>query len=52
LQFNGAELLRDKGKVTTEIARVFAESEFEQYRHIQDRLYKNDFDKLLEEGQK
>lgn len=52
LQFNGAELLQDKGKVTAEIARVFAESEFEQYRHIQDRLYKNDFDKLLEEGQK
>jgi len=52
LQFNGAELLQDKGKATAEIARVFAESEFEQYRHIQDRLYKNDFDKLLEEGQK
>ncbi len=36
-------------KVTQEIAKAFAESEFEQYRIIQDREYKSDFDKLLEE---
>ena len=47
LQFNDAEILRDKGKVTAAIARVFAESEFEQYRIIQDQLYQSDFDRLI-----
>ena len=47
LQFNDAELLRDKGKVTAAIAKAFAESEFEQYRVIQDRLYQSDFDRLV-----
>lgn len=47
LQFNDAEVLQDKGKVTAAIAKAFAESEFEQYRVIQDRLYQSDFDKLL-----
>ncbi|MDO4315381.1 MAG: virulence RhuM family protein [Oscillospiraceae bacterium] len=47
LQFNDAEILRDKGKVTAAIAKAFAESEFEKYRVIQDRLYQSDFDKLI-----
>lgn len=47
LQFNDAEILQDKGKVTAAIAKAFAESEFEQYRIIQDRLYQSDFDKLI-----
>ena len=47
LQFNDAEILRDKGKVTAAIAKAFAESEFEQYRVIQDRLYQSDFDRLI-----
>lgn len=47
LQFNDAEVLQDKGKVTAAIAKAFAESEFEQYRIIQDRLYQSDFDKLI-----
>ena len=33
--------------VTTAIAKAFAESEFEQYRVIQDRLYQSDFDRLV-----
>lgn len=49
LQFNDAEILQDKGKVKMEVAKAFAESEFEKYRVIQDRLYKSDFDKLIEE---
>ncbi|MDE6851179.1 MAG: virulence RhuM family protein [Lachnospiraceae bacterium] len=49
LQFNDAEILHDKGKVTAAIAKAFAESEFEQYRVIQDRLYQSDFDRLLED---
>lgn len=34
--------------MTAAIAKAFAESEFEQYRIIQDRLYQSDFDRLLE----
>lgn len=48
LQFNDAEVLQDKGKVTAAIAKAFAESEFEQYRIIQDQLYQSDFDRLME----
>ena len=47
LQFNDAEILRDKGKVTAAIAKAFAESEFEQYRVLQDRLYQSDFARLM-----
>ena len=47
LQFNDAEILQDKGKVTAAIAKAFAESEFEQYRIIQDQLYQSDFDRLI-----
>ena len=47
LQFNDAEILQDKGKITATIAKAFAESEFEQYRVIQDRLYQSDFDRLV-----
>ena len=52
LQFNDAEILHDKGKVTAAIAKAFAESEFEQYRVMQDRLYQSDFDKLVAAAQK
>ncbi|MBQ5988371.1 MAG: virulence RhuM family protein [Oscillospiraceae bacterium] len=51
LQFNDAEILKDKGKVTAAIAKAFAESEFEKYRVIQDRLYQSDFDKLVNTGE-
>lgn len=42
-------LLQDAGKVTAEIAKLHAESEFEKYRIIQDRLFKSDYDRYLEE---
>ena len=48
LQFTEYEILHDSGKVTAEIARAFAESEFEKYRIVQDRLFRSDFDKLIE----
>ena len=51
LQFNDAEILEDKGKVTAAIAKAFAESEFEKYRVIQDRLYQSDFDRLMSEAE-
>ncbi len=45
VEFNDAEILQDKGKVTAAIAIAFAESEFEQYRIIQ-RLPINLFYKI------
>ncbi len=52
LQFNEYELLHDSGKVTAEVAKAFAESEYEKYRVIQDRNFESDFDKLLKEAKK
>ena len=40
-------LLKDAGKVSMEIARLHAETEFEKYRIIQDKLFLSDFDKYL-----
>ena len=47
LQFNDAEILNDKGKVTAEIAKALQDSEFEQYRILQDRQDQSDFDRLV-----
>jgi hypothetical protein len=47
LQFNEREILSWSWKITQEIAKAFAESEFEKYRIIQDKTYESDFDKLL-----
>ena len=52
LQFNDAEILHDKGKVSAAIAKAFAESEFEQYRVLQDKQYVSDFDRLMQEAEK
>lgn len=55
LKFNERDILENPGKVTQEIAKAFAESEYEKYRVIQDRLFESDFDrhikKLLESGE-
>ena len=40
------EILQDAGSITAEYAKEYAESEFEKYRIIQDRLFQSDFDKL------
>jgi len=52
LQFNERDILDNPGKVSREVAKAFAESEFEKYRIVQDRLFESDFDrhikKLLE----
>lgn len=45
------DVLKDNGKVSAELAKMHAETEFEKYRIIQDRLYQSDFDKfMLENG--
>ena len=43
-----SNILSDAGKVSTALAKKYAESEFEKYRIIQDKLYKSDFDRFLE----
>ncbi len=47
LQFNERDLLDHPGKVSAEVAKAFAESEFEKYRIIQDRLFESDFDRAI-----
>ena len=47
LQFNEKEILTNAGKITQAIARAFAESEFEKYRIVQDKLFESDFDKAI-----
>ncbi len=46
LEASGDEILHDAGCITAEFAKQFAETEFEKYRVIQDRLFSSDFDKL------
>lgn len=41
------QVLQDAGKVTAEIAKAHAESEFEKYRIAQDRLFESDFDRMI-----
>ena len=44
LQLNDEEILQNAGSVSHEIAKAFAESEFEKYRVLQDNTYQSDFD--------
>lgn len=48
LEAGGDNILTDAGEVTAEFAKNFAESEFEKYRVIQDRLFSSDFDRFNE----
>ena len=52
LQLTGREVLQNAGSVSRKDAIRHAESEFEKYRIVQDRLYESDFDKLVEETEK
>src|SRR3989339_721529 len=49
LKFNEKEILDNPGKVSVEIAKSFAEGEYEKYRVIQDRLLESDFDKAVKQ---
>lgn len=40
-------ILKDPGKVSAEIAKLHAETEFEKYCVVQDRLFMSDFDKYM-----
>ena len=47
LEFNGREILTGPGKISAEQAKLYAETEYEKYRIIQDRLFESDFDRFL-----
>ena len=48
LSADDREILQDAGRITAKIAKTHAESEFEKYRAIQDRLFQSDFDRFVE----
>ena len=50
LQFNERDILDHPGKVSQEVAKAFAESEFEKYRIVQDRLFESDFDRHIKKA--
>ena len=47
LEFNGEKLLTGPGKISAEQAKLHAETEYEKYRLVQDRLYQSDVDRFL-----
>ena len=49
LEFNGTEILTGPGKISAEQAKLHAETEYEKYRIVQDRLFESDFDRFLQE---
>jgi hypothetical protein len=49
LEFDDREILPDSGKMTTKQAKAHAESEFEKYRIVQDRLFESDFDRVIKQ---
>ena len=50
IEFNGRELLIGSGKISAEKAKLHAETQFEQYRIVQDRLFTSDFDEFMALG--
>ena len=50
LQADDLEVLKDAGKISAQLAKMHAETEFEKYRVVQDRLYQSDFDRYLAEN--
>ena len=50
LQFNGKEILRNAGKISTSVAQELAYKEYDKFKVKQDKLYKSDFDNFLNEA--
>ena len=48
LEFNEEEILKNPGKISAELAKEFAEAEYEKFRIIQDKEYISDFDREIE----
>lgn len=49
LQASRVDILNNAGKISAEIAKAHAETEFEKYRPIQDKLFESDFDKMFKQ---
>ncbi|TAN85266.1 MAG: cell filamentation protein Fic [Gallionella sp.] len=49
LEFAERDVLQDAGKISAEMAKAYAESEFEKYRIVQDRLFESDFDRAIKQ---
>ncbi len=49
LEFSDRQILQGKGKINAKIAKAHAESEFEKYRIVQDRLFESDFDRMVKQ---
>ena len=49
LEFTERGILQHSGKVSAEFAKAHAESEFEKYRIVQDRLFESDFDRMVKQ---
>ncbi|MFC5440294.1 virulence RhuM family protein [Rhodanobacter ginsenosidimutans] len=49
LAFTERDILQDAGKISAEAARLHAQSEFEKYRIVQDRLFESDFDRVIQQ---
>ncbi|MDF7826292.1 RhuM family protein [Pontiellaceae bacterium B12227] len=47
LEFDDRNVLLDSGRVSAELAKSHAESEFEKYRIVKDRLFESDFDRIV-----
>ena len=47
LEFNGNEILTGAGKISHEQAKLYAETEYEKYRIVQDALFQSDFDRFV-----
>ncbi len=50
LQFNEQDILSNAGKVSAELAKTFAETEYEKYSVLQDRLHESDFDREIKKA--
>jgi hypothetical protein len=51
IEFTDHDILQNSGRVSAEMARAHAESEFEKYRIVQDRLFESDFDRIVKQMQ-
>jgi hypothetical protein len=51
LEFDDRSILEDSGRITADMAKEFAENEFERYRIVQDRLFESDFDRMLKDSE-
>lgn len=51
LEFDDREILQSSGKVNAKLAKEHANSEFEKYRVVQDRLFESDFDRVIKQFQ-